>query len=112
MTASRLLFSKQTIPHYYLTVDTCVDKLMGLVLDFAILYFQLIMMFHDFLKRYFWHSLRSQLNSLQESSGGKRISVNDLVIKVYKYTTSCVVLKHLLHMGSDLIPEIVWKHGK
>ncbi|KAI4386942.1 hypothetical protein MLD38_004815 [Melastoma candidum] len=54
VTASRLLFSKQTIPHYYLTVDTCVDKLMD---------------------------LRSQLNSLQESSGGERISVNDLVIK-------------------------------
>ncbi|XP_022152583.1 dihydrolipoyllysine-residue acetyltransferase component 2 of pyruvate dehydrogenase complex, mitochondrial [Momordica charantia] len=54
VTASRLLFSKQTIPHYYLTVDTCVDKLMD---------------------------LRSQLNALQEASGGKRISVNDLVIK-------------------------------
>ncbi|KAL9224955.1 hypothetical protein vseg_000930 [Gypsophila vaccaria] len=54
VTASRLLLSKQTIPHYYLTVDTCVDKLM---------------------------ELRSQLNSLQEGSGGKRISVNDLVIK-------------------------------
>ncbi|XP_010540204.1 PREDICTED: dihydrolipoyllysine-residue acetyltransferase component 2 of pyruvate dehydrogenase complex, mitochondrial-like [Tarenaya hassleriana] len=54
VTASRLSFSKQTIPHYYLTVDTCVDKLMD---------------------------LRSQLNSLQEASGGKRISVNDLVIK-------------------------------
>ncbi|XP_031251880.1 dihydrolipoyllysine-residue acetyltransferase component 2 of pyruvate dehydrogenase complex, mitochondrial isoform X2 [Pistacia vera] len=54
VTASRLLLSKQTIPHYYLTVDTCVDKLMG---------------------------LRSQLNSIQEASGGKRISVNDLVIK-------------------------------
>lgn len=54
ITASRLLFSKQTIPHYYLTVDTCVDKLMD---------------------------LRGQLNALQESSGGKRISVNDLVIK-------------------------------
>ncbi|KAI7986802.1 hypothetical protein LOK49_LG14G02089 [Camellia lanceoleosa] len=54
ITASRLLLSKQTIPHYYLTVDTCVDKLM---------------------------ELRSQLNSLQEASGGKRISVNDLVIK-------------------------------
>ncbi|KAK4801978.1 hypothetical protein SAY86_000181 [Trapa natans] len=54
ITASRLLFSKQTIPHYYLTVDTCVDKLM---------------------------ELRGQLNLLQESSGGKRISVNDLVIK-------------------------------
>uniref|UniRef100_A0A803KYY2 Dihydrolipoamide acetyltransferase component of pyruvate dehydrogenase complex n=1 Tax=Chenopodium quinoa TaxID=63459 RepID=A0A803KYY2_CHEQI len=54
VTAARLLMSKQTIPHYYLTVDTCVDKLM---------------------------ELRSQLNSLQEASGGKRISVNDLVIK-------------------------------
>ncbi|KAL3840796.1 hypothetical protein ACJIZ3_025387 [Penstemon smallii] len=54
VTASRLLQSKQTIPHYYLTVDTCVDKLM---------------------------ELRTQLNSLQEASGGKRISVNDLVIK-------------------------------
>ncbi|XP_047315659.1 dihydrolipoyllysine-residue acetyltransferase component 3 of pyruvate dehydrogenase complex, mitochondrial-like [Impatiens glandulifera] len=54
ITASRLLLSKQTIPHYYLTVDTCVDKLMD---------------------------LRSQLNTLQEASGGKRISVNDLVIK-------------------------------
>ncbi|KAL0415078.1 UNVERIFIED_CONTAM: pyruvate dehydrogenase complex, mitochondrial [Sesamum latifolium] len=54
VTALRLLQSKQTIPHYYLTVDICVDKLM---------------------------ELRSQLNSLQEASGGKRISVNDLVIK-------------------------------
>ncbi|XP_034696189.1 dihydrolipoyllysine-residue acetyltransferase component 2 of pyruvate dehydrogenase complex, mitochondrial [Vitis riparia] len=54
ITASRLLLSKQTIPHYYLTVDTCVDKLMD---------------------------LRSQLNSIQEASGGKRISINDLVIK-------------------------------
>lgn len=54
ITASRLLQSKQTIPHYYLTVDTCVDKLI---------------------------SLRTKLNSLQEASGGARISVNDLVIK-------------------------------
>ncbi|KAF3543200.1 hypothetical protein DY000_02004160, partial [Brassica cretica] len=54
VTASRLAFSKQTIPHYYLTVDTCVDKMMG---------------------------LRSQMNSFQETNGGKRISVNDLVIK-------------------------------
>eukprot|EP00268_Persea_americana_P005175 TRINITY_DN1173_c0_g1_i1.p1 TRINITY_DN1173_c0_g1~~TRINITY_DN1173_c0_g1_i1.p1 ORF type:complete len:520 (-),score=91.17 TRINITY_DN1173_c0_g1_i1:913-2472(-) len=54
VTASRLLLSKQSIPHYYLTVDACVNKLMD---------------------------LRSQLNTLQEASGGKRISVNDLVIK-------------------------------
>ncbi|XP_015082635.1 dihydrolipoyllysine-residue acetyltransferase component 2 of pyruvate dehydrogenase complex, mitochondrial-like isoform X1 [Solanum pennellii] len=54
VTASRLLLSKQTIPHYYLTVDTCVDKLI---------------------------ELRSKLNALQEASGGKKLSVNDLVIK-------------------------------
>lgn len=54
VTASRLLLSKQTIPHYYLTVDTCVDKLT---------------------------ELRNQLNALQEASSGKRISVNDFVIK-------------------------------
>ncbi|GAA0173152.1 acetyltransferase [Lithospermum erythrorhizon] len=54
VTASRLLLSKQTIPHYYLTVDTCVDKLV---------------------------ELRGQLNSLVEASGGKKISINDLVIK-------------------------------
>eukprot|EP01018_Ginkgo_biloba_P015450 Gb_34194 [translate_table: standard] len=62
VTASRLLLSKQTIPHYYLTVDTRVDKLM---------------------------ELRSQLNALQEASGGKRISVNDFVIK-YEMANSMV----------------------
>ncbi|KAF0909520.1 hypothetical protein E2562_037092 [Oryza meyeriana var. granulata] len=54
VTANRLLSSKQTIPHYYLTVDTHVDSLI---------------------------KLRGELNPLQESSGGKKISINDLVIK-------------------------------
>eukprot|EP00250_Pteridium_aquilinum_P003264 c13587_g1_i1 orf=157-1668(+) len=54
ITAQRLLLSKQTIPHYYLTVDTRVDNLLA---------------------------LRSKLNSLQEASGGKRISINDFVLK-------------------------------
>uniref|UniRef100_A0A0E0LJM8 Acetyltransferase component of pyruvate dehydrogenase complex n=1 Tax=Oryza punctata TaxID=4537 RepID=A0A0E0LJM8_ORYPU len=54
VTANRLLSSKQTIPHYYLTVDTRVDNLI---------------------------KLRGELNPLQESSGGKKISINDLVIK-------------------------------
>uniref|UniRef100_A0A0E0DVH7 Dihydrolipoamide acetyltransferase component of pyruvate dehydrogenase complex n=1 Tax=Oryza meridionalis TaxID=40149 RepID=A0A0E0DVH7_9ORYZ len=54
VTANRLLHSKQTIPHYYLTVDTRVDKLI---------------------------KLRSELNPLQDTSGGKKISINDLVIK-------------------------------
>uniref|UniRef100_A0ACD5ZMY0 Uncharacterized protein n=1 Tax=Avena sativa TaxID=4498 RepID=A0ACD5ZMY0_AVESA len=54
ITANRLLQSKQTIPHYYLTVDSRVDKLI---------------------------KLRSELNPLQDASGGKKISINDLVIK-------------------------------
>ncbi|RZC49883.1 hypothetical protein C5167_018317 [Papaver somniferum] len=54
ITASHLLQSKQTIPHYYLTADSCVDKLM---------------------------ELRSKFNFVQEDSGGKHISVNDLVVK-------------------------------
>nr|XP_045088575.1 dihydrolipoyllysine-residue acetyltransferase component 3 of pyruvate dehydrogenase complex, mitochondrial-like [Aegilops tauschii subsp. strangulata] len=53
VTADRLLASKQTIPHYYLTVDTPVNKLI---------------------------KLRGELNPLQEASGGKKIS-KDLVRK-------------------------------
>lgn len=34
---------------------------------------------------YFICSLRGQLNALQEASGGKRLSVNDLVIKVHNF---------------------------
>ncbi|KAF3522195.1 hypothetical protein F2Q69_00048080 [Brassica cretica] len=55
--ASRLAFSKQTIPHYY----SSVDKLM---------------------------CLRSQLNSFREASGGKRIPVNDLVVKAASCNSS------------------------
>eukprot|EP00873_Tetraselmis_striata_P026562 jgi/Tetstr1/446826/TSEL_034306.t1 len=53
ITASRLLESKRTIPHYYLSVDCKVDNMM---------------------------SLRSQLNKSLEAQGIK-ISVNDFVIK-------------------------------
>lgn len=31
--------------------------------------------------------LRAKLNSLQEASGGKKLSINDLVIKVYIFLT-------------------------
>eukprot|EP00249_Psilotum_nudum_P019632 c27350_g1_i1 orf=294-1853(+) len=54
VTAQRLLLSKQTIPHYYLTVDICVDQLLF---------------------------LRTKLNQIQEASGGKKISINDFIIK-------------------------------
>ncbi|KAK9101386.1 hypothetical protein Scep_024816 [Stephania cephalantha] len=78
VTASRLLLSKQTIPHYYLTVDTCVDKLM---------------------------ELRSQLNSLQEASGGKRISVNDLVIKA-----AALALRKVPQCNSSWTDDYIRQH--
>jgi pyruvate dehydrogenase E2 component (dihydrolipoamide acetyltransferase) len=60
VTAKRLLLSKQTIPHYYLSLDTHVDKLL---------------------------KLRAELNAVLESSKTKdappkKISLNDFVIKV------------------------------
>ncbi|KAH9329267.1 hypothetical protein KI387_001375, partial [Taxus chinensis] len=82
VTASRLLLSKQTIPHYYLTVDTRVDKLM---------------------------ELRSRLNAIQEASGGKRISVNDFVIKVHVLQLLlCIVEQkcHNLYQSSNLFGEL------
>ncbi|CAK9210731.1 unnamed protein product [Sphagnum troendelagicum] len=59
VTAKRLLLSKQTIPHYYLSLDTRVDKLL---------------------------KLRAELNAVLESSKtkdapAKKISLNDFVIK-------------------------------
>ncbi|KAL2653320.1 hypothetical protein R1flu_021448 [Riccia fluitans] len=54
VTARRLLQSKQTIPHYYLSLDTRVDKLLA---------------------------LREQLNHAQEAAKRKKLSLNDFVIK-------------------------------
>lgn len=53
ITAKRLLESKQTVPHYYLTIDCRVDKLV---------------------------QLRQQLNA-SLAKDGKKLSVNDFVIK-------------------------------
>ena len=53
ITAERLLQSKTTIPHYYLTVDLNADKLL---------------------------ELRTQLNEKLAASGGK-LSVNDFIVK-------------------------------
>lgn len=53
ITAKRLLESKQTVPHYYLTIDCRVDKLV---------------------------QLRQQLNA-GLAKDGKKLSVNDFVIK-------------------------------
>lgn len=54
ITAQRLLESKQTIPHYYLTIDCKVDKLLA---------------------------LRKQLNDALASGQGGKLSLNDFVIK-------------------------------
>lgn len=54
VTAKRLLEAKQTIPHYYLTVDCRVDNLM---------------------------KLRAQLNEALASRDGGKLSVNDFVVK-------------------------------
>src|SRR5207253_11443703 len=51
--ASRLLQSKQTIPHYYLTIESNVDKLM---------------------------KVRAELNA-KSGADGVKISVNDFIIK-------------------------------
>ena len=53
ITAQRLLESKTSVPHYYLTVDCRMDKLLA---------------------------LRAQLNKALEKDGGK-LSVNDLIVK-------------------------------
>ena len=53
ITAERLLQSKTTIPHYYLTLDLNADKLL---------------------------ELRSQLNEKLAASGGK-LSLNDFIVK-------------------------------
>ncbi len=53
ITAQRLLESKTTVPHYYLTIDINADKLLA---------------------------LRSALNEKLAPSGGK-LSVNDFIIK-------------------------------
>ena len=53
ITAKRLLESKTTIPHYYLTVECSVDRLL---------------------------ELRGQLNA-RLAADGKKLSVNDFIIK-------------------------------
>lgn len=64
ITAQRLLESKQTIPHYYLTVDCKVDKLIA---------------------------LRKQLNEALASGQGGKLSVNDFVIKASALVCRCII---------------------
>lgn len=54
ITAARLLESKQTIPHYYLSIECNVEELM---------------------------KLRTQLNETLAASDGGKLSVNDFVVK-------------------------------
>ncbi|KAL1122144.1 hypothetical protein AAG570_003549 [Ranatra chinensis] len=60
--AKRLTMSKQTIPHYYLTMDVCIDELMN---------------------------MRKDLNHSLEKSGVK-LSVNDFIIKATSLASMAV----------------------
>ena len=64
ITAQRLLESKQTIPHYYLTIDCKVDKLIA---------------------------LRKQLNEALASGQGGKLSVNDFLIKASALVCPCTL---------------------
>lgn len=69
ITAERLLQSKTTIPHYYLTVDLNADKLL---------------------------ELRTQLNEKLAASGGK-LSLNDFIVKasaLVSWSKSLICLRH------------------
>ena len=54
VTAQRLTESKRTVPHFYLSVDVRMDRLMD---------------------------MRMSLNGALQSDGGGKISVNDFVVK-------------------------------
>ena len=74
VTAARLTESKQTVPHFYLTVDVRMDKLA---------------------------SLRAQLNAGLEKSGGK-ISVNDFVVKASAAALKAVPEVNASWMGDKI----------
>ena len=63
ITAQRLLESKQTIPHYYLTIDCKVDRLLA---------------------------LRAQLNEALAAGQGGKLSLNDFVIKASALVGRCI----------------------
>jgi len=80
VTAKRLLLSKQTIPHYYLSLDTQVDKLL---------------------------KLRSDLNATLEAGKKKdapvkKISLNDFVIKA-----AALALKKVPEVNSSWTDEYI-----
>lgn len=71
ITADRLSYSKQNIPHYYLTMECNADKLLEYVFFFSLFPLSFLLSFNLF-------RLRTQLNN-----GAKdfKLSVNDFVIK-------------------------------
>uniref|UniRef100_A0ACD5ZJH2 Uncharacterized protein n=1 Tax=Avena sativa TaxID=4498 RepID=A0ACD5ZJH2_AVESA len=75
VTANHLLASKQTIPHNYLTVDTRIDNLI---------------------------KLPRELNPLPVASGGKKISLNDFVIKA-----AALALQKVPQCNSSWINDLI-----
>lgn len=74
MTARRLTESKQTVPHFYLTVDVNLDKLL---------------------------KLRAELNASLESRGVK-LSVNDLLVKAQALALAEVPNANVQFAGDEL----------
>ena len=70
--AKRLLQSKQSIPHYYLTVDIEIEELLRYSFKMLNIFYNL---FHLFFER-----LRTQLNEMLSKEKTK-ISLNDFIIK-------------------------------
>ena len=86
ITAKRLLESKQTVPHYYLTIDCRVDKLV---------------------------QLRQQLNA-GLAKDGKKLSVNDFVVKASAAVWLCWAANtcsHVLHVTQQHLALVTLSQG-
>jgi pyruvate dehydrogenase E2 component (dihydrolipoamide acetyltransferase) len=78
VTAARLLESKQTIPHYYLTMEVGVDALLA---------------------------LRAQVNK-QLGEAGVKLSVNDFIVKAAALALRKVGLRNFRHCGRRASPRV------
>lgn len=92
ITAQRLTESKQNIPHYYLSVDVEMDKLM---------------------------SVRTQLNGVLESDKGGKLSVTDFIVKasaaalmkVPAMNASWMESKIRMYHAADISIAVQTEHG-
>lgn len=78
VTAKRLQLSKSTVPHFYLTIDCKVDKLIV---------------------------LRAELNAIQEKAKGKKLSLNDFVVKA-----AAMALRKVPECNSSWFDEFIRRY--